>query len=119
MTDAVRGHKARQNAERLRFGDKWIDMDLVFCGAHGLPLDGSALTKGFQRFLKTDGLPKIRFHDLRHTRASLLLSRGTPIHDVAAQLGHSTPALVMTTYGHVMPKAGSQVAATMESVLGG
>jgi integrase len=119
VAEALRSHKARQNAERLRLGDKWIDMDLVFCGAHGLPLDGSALTKGFQRFLMASKLPKIRFHDLRHTCASLLLSRGTPIHDVAAQLGHSTPSLVLTTYGHAMPKAGSQVAATMESVLGG
>jgi integrase len=118
VAGALRSHKARQNAERLQQGDKWIDMDLVFCGAHGLPLDGSALTKGFQRFLRAAKLPRIRFHDTRHTCAALLLSRGTPLLDVSALLGHSSPTLTLNTYGHVMPEAGSQVATAMEAIIG-
>ena len=71
---ALRMHCQRQVEEGLRLGSGWVDMDLVFCGAYGLPLDASALTKGFQRFLKAAKLPKIRFHDLRHTCAALLLA---------------------------------------------
>src|SRR2546430_16194993 len=58
---ALREHRQRQLEERLRLGSASVDMDLVFCGAHGLPIDGSALTKGFQRFLMGAKLPKIRF----------------------------------------------------------
>jgi len=56
---------------------------------------------------------------LRHTCAALLLASGTPLLDVSALLGHSSPTLTLNTYGHVMPEAGSQVAARMGSVLGG
>jgi integrase len=93
----LRPHRQHQLEERLRSGSGWIDVDLVFCGAHGLPLDGSALTKGFQRFLIAAKLPKIRFHDLRHTCATLLLSSGTPLLDVSALLGHSSPTLTLNT----------------------
>ncbi len=107
---ALREHRVRQLEDRLASGGRWQESDLVFTTAFGSPLDGRTVTKQFQRILERAGLPRIRFHDLRHTCASLLLAQGVHPRAVMETLGHSQISLTMNTYSHVMPALRKEVA---------
>lgn len=113
---ALREHHARQVAEQDRV--TWLPFGLVFTGAHGLPLDGTALTKRFQAFLKSAGLPRMRFHDLRHSTATVLLAQHIPARVVMERLRHSTITLTMNTYSHVIAELNQEAADAMDRVLG-
>ena len=67
---------------------------------------------------KNAGLPYIRFHDLRHTAATLLLARGMPVKAVSEMLGHSSATITLNLYGHVLPHMQQQLAQTMDDILG-
>ena len=99
---ALRERRASQVREQLRLGSQWIDHGLVFTGAHGMPLECTALTKRFQKLLASIGLPRMRFHDLRHSSATLLLAQHIPARVVMERLGHSTINLTLDTYSHVI-----------------
>ena len=73
--------------------------------------------RSFKPLLKRAGLPPIRFHDFRHTAATLLLSKGVHPKFVQELLGHATISQTMDTYSHVLPGMGDQTAAAMESAL--
>ena len=73
--------------------------------------------RNFKPILKRTGLPDIRLHDLRHTCATLLLSRGVHPKFVQELLGHATIAITLDTYSHVLPGMGDQTAAAMEAAL--
>ena len=73
--------------------------------------------RSFKPLLKRAGLPPIRFHDLRHTAATLFLSKGVHPKFVQELLGHATISQTMDTYSHVLPGMGDQTAAAMESAL--
>ena len=80
--------------------------DLIFCNEAGNYLDQNNIAKRlFKPCLRRSGLNSIRFHDLRHTYASLMLSEGATINYVQKQLGHSTPVVTLNTYSHLMPEA--------------
>jgi integrase len=116
--EALKAHKAAQNAERLKLGDLWEDNGLVFCTTAGKPLDfRNVATASFKPLLKKAGLPDIRFHDLRYTCATLLLSRGHHPKLVQELLGHSSVAMTLDRYSHVLPGMGDQTAAAMEAAL--
>ncbi len=116
--EALKAHKAAQNAERLRTGDLWQDNGLVFCTQGGRPLDFHNLrVASFKPLLVRAGLPHMRFHDLRHTCATLLLSRGHHPKLVQELLGHASVALTLDRYSHVLPGMGDQTAAAMEAAL--
>ena len=68
--------------------------------------------------LRRASLPDIRFHDLRHTCATLLLGKGVHFKLVQELLGHSTIAITLDTYSHVLPGMGDQTATAMQEVLG-
>jgi integrase len=116
--DALSAHKAAQNAERLMAGSLWEDHGLVFATHGGRPLDSRNVVRtSFKPLLKEAGLPDIRFHDLRHTCATLLLSRGHHPKLVQDLLGHASVALTLDRYSHVLPGMGDQTAAAMEAAL--
>jgi integrase len=115
---ALREHRRRQLGERLRLGAEWQDTDLVFCSATGLPLDPVWQRQVFQQTLKRIGLPVIRFHDLRHTAATLLLSQGVHPKVVSEMLGHASISLTLDTYSHLVPAMHAQAAAAMDALLG-
>ena len=69
-------HAALQSEERMLASSRWIENGLCFTSRFGTPLDGPNVTHQFQRLLKLSGLPKMRFHDLRHSAATLLISQG-------------------------------------------
>lgn len=108
---ALHEHRKRMLAEGLR--SEW-----VFCDTRGGPLRRSNLTRrSFWPLLERAGLPRIRFHDLRHTAATLLLEQGVPLKTVQALLGHSTIAVTADTYAHVTPAMERQAVAAMDAIL--
>jgi integrase len=116
--DALRRHHDCQFEESTRLAGLWQDYGLVFASTTGTPLNPSNLTsRSFKPLLKRAGLPDIRFHDLRHTCATLLLSRGVHPKLVQELLGHATIAITLDTYSHVLPGMGDQTANAMESAL--
>jgi integrase len=116
--DALRRHKSAQNEERLRLGTLWQDTGLVFTSIKGTPLDVANLTYGsFRPLLEQTGLPRIRFHDLRHTCATLLLLRNVNPKIVQEMLGHANISETMDTYSHVLPSMQETAVSAMESAL--
>jgi len=114
---ALRAHRSRQLEDRLAAGARWHDSDLVFTTALGTPLDSRNVTRRFQAALERAGLPRLRFHDLRHTAASLMLAQGVPARVVMETLGHSQISLTLNTYSHVVPALQREAADRMEAVL--
>ena len=113
---ALRVHKDRQTFDRHAAGSAWTDHDLVFCDAVGEPLSPTNETKRFQRAVAVAGLPAIRFHDMRHTAATILLAKGVHVKLVSEMLGHSTITLTLDTYSHVIPAMHGDAAAAMDAV---
>lgn len=100
--DALRAHRARQNEERLVLGEAWHDLDLVFTNSIGRPCEArNVIRKSYKPLLERAGLPYVKFHALRHTAASLLLSQGIHPAIVMQMLGHSTISMTVDTYSHV------------------
>ena len=117
---ALARQHAQQLTERLAAGPGWQDGDgLVFTTATGSPRQGTHVTKVFQRTCIATGLPLIRFHDLRHTTATVLAAAGIPVRDVQDQLGHSTVLTTLRTYVHVVPEAQRAVANALDGILTG
>lgn len=116
---ALKKHKVRQMEERLRLGEVWQDLGFVFTTPIGTPQDASNLLKhSFYPLLEKAGVPRIRFHDLRHTCATVLLAQGVHPKLVQEQLGHSQISLTLDTYSHVMPDMKREVAAKMDALFG-
>ena len=99
----MRSHRARQLQERLALGDGYDDEDLVFAKPDGGPIHPDGFSKTFQKLQTQVDLPRIRFHDLRHTHATLALQAGVNPRVVSERLGHSTVAMTLDTYSHVLP----------------
>jgi integrase len=117
VISALRAHRARQIVERLAAGERWVDLDLIFPSDRGTLADGPNVTHRFHRLLKQAGLPQMRFHDLRHACASLLLVQGVHPRVVMETLGHSQISLTMNTYSHVLPALQREAADRMEAIL--
>jgi integrase len=98
-------------------GDEYRDQGLIFPGVRGQPMRPYTLTGKLERILKRVGLLHIRFHDLRHTCATLLLSKGVHPKSVQELLGHATISITLDTYSHVIPAMGDQTRKAMEEVL--
>lgn len=119
VIEALRRHRITQAQERLRVGTAWVDNDLVFATGLGTPIDaGNLLMRTHYPLLAKAGLPRIRFHDLRHTAATLLLEAGAHPRVVAERLGHSSPSLTLNVYSHVSPTMQQGATSALERVLG-
>ncbi|HEX9069293.1 MAG TPA: site-specific integrase [Ktedonobacterales bacterium] len=116
--DALTTHRELVKMEQL-VAPEWTDLDLVFPDIQGQPINGKNLLRAqFRPHLVKAGLPLIRFHDLRHTAATLLLGRGVNPKVVSEMLGHSTIAITLDIYSHVMPHMQQEAAGIMDDVLG-
>jgi integrase len=100
---ALQAHRERQMFARRAAGKRWQDSGLVITTGLGTPLEPRNAVRSFKAALKRAGLPDRRFHDLRHSCATLLLAEGVPLKVVSEMLGHSTIRLTADTYSHVMP----------------
>jgi integrase len=99
----LRRHRARQLQERMAWGSAWTDNGLVFTREDGTGLHPQSLSGTFKRAVRRSDLPAIRFHDLRHTHASLLLAAGVHPKVVQERLGHSSITITLDLYSHVAP----------------
>lgn len=116
--EALRSHLERQLGEIDEAGDLWRENGLIFASEVGGFLDRRYITTHrFKPLLKRAGLPRIRFHDLRHTCATLLLSKNVDPKVVSEMLGHATIAITLDTYSHVLPNMQSEAAKAMEDAL--
>jgi integrase len=115
---ALKARRAQQAQERLLAGLRWRDTGLVFTSPTGGPLEPITLHRGFKRLLTKAEVSSTRFHDLRHSTASLLLAQGVHLRVIMELLGHSSISLTANTYSHVMPAAMRDVADKMESIVG-
>lgn len=116
---ALRPHRTEQREAKLRAGQHWTDNDLVFCNAFGRPLDGNNVReRHLKRLLKKAELPHMRFHDLRHAAASLLLAEGVQVKVISELLGHSDITTTLKVYAHLMPSAQEQAASAMDAMFG-
>jgi integrase len=115
--DSLRHHRRTQKEDSLRVGRPWLDTGFVFARADGRPLSMSIIGKAWTVLNAAAGVPRVRFHDLRHTAATLLLSRGVHPKVVSEMLGHSTVAITLDTYSHVMPTMQREAAQVMGDLL--
>jgi integrase len=117
---ALLGHRREiQDAERARANGSSQDRGLVFPNTLGGYADYTNLVpRHFKPLLRRAGLPSIRFHDLRHTCATLLLTKDVHPNIVSEMLGHSSVSITLDVYSHVIPGLGDAAAKAMEDALG-
>ena len=101
--EILKQHRVKQLEAKLQAGEAWQDRDLVFCTLVGTPLNPSKVVDRFKTLLKMAGLPDIRFHDLRHSAATILLSMSIHPKVVQEILGHNQISMTMDIYSHVLP----------------
>jgi integrase len=115
----LKDHRERQLEQRAKHAGMYVDHGLIFSSEIGTPLNPENLVKrSFKPLLKRSGLPEIRFHDLRHTCATLLMGRGVHPKLVQELLGHATIAMTLDTYSHYLPSMGDQASGAMGEALG-
>jgi len=115
---ALLEHRQAQQRLREEAGERWNEQGFVFTNAEGGPLDGHNLSsRHLRRILKEAGLPQIRLYDLRHTAATLALSAGVPVKVVSEMLGHSSVALTLDVYSHVLPHMQEDAARRMAALM--
>ncbi|MER6970632.1 site-specific integrase [Nocardioides sp. NPDC000445] len=121
---ALKAHRKEQMKDQAVAGEAWEDTWLVFVNGLGMPIYPTGptqrLAKTIEEYAGTNdakpkatrgpSLPHIRFHDLRHVHATLLLKAGVPVHVVAARLGHADPSVTLRDYAHVIPEQAAEVA---------
>lgn len=116
---ALLHHRQLQEEERRRLGNLWQENGLVFPSEIGTPLNPYNLIRHFKLMLKKAGLPTtVRFHDLRHSAATLLLAQGVPLKVVSDLLGHSSIVITADVYGHVVEEAQRAAADKLDTLLG-
>jgi integrase len=114
----LRGHRKDQLEERLAWGPAYEDEHgLVFCREDGSPVWPQSLSRAFERHAEQAGLPAIRFHDLRHTHATLALAVGVHPKVVSERLGHASVGITLDTYSHAIPAMQEDAAAKVAALI--
>ena len=117
VLDVLRHHREFQEYQKKRAGGRWHNLDLVFPNSLGGPGDASNVRLDFNQILEFAGLPKMRFHDLRHTAASLLLNHKVSVIVVSKVLGHSKPSVTLDIYAHVFHDMQDEAAVVMDQLV--
>jgi integrase len=129
---ALRAHRARQEDERSACGSRWHETGMVFTTGIGTMLDQRNMLRAFYAIMDTRDpadlapdlqkrrklLPSLRFHDLRHSAATLLLAQGVHPRYIMELLGHSSISLTMNTYGHILEEMKKETARQADAIFG-
>lgn len=113
----LRRHRTAQRQAHLAAGVGWAEDDFVFTSRRGAPLDPSNLTGEWRAFTEAAGLGRVRFHALRHTAATVLLTAGVPLAVISKTLGHSGLAITADIYATVVPQLQRDAADAMPAVV--
>jgi integrase len=116
VLEGLRAHRQEQRKEQLRTKG-WTDRGFVFCARNGQALDPGNVRRRFYALLTKAGLPRVRFHDLRHSCASLLAAQGVPARVAMEILGHSNISTTLNIYTHVAPEISREAAALIDQAL--
>ena len=111
VVEALKRHKRQQAQEKLMLGQEYQDNDLVVATRFGTFVTARNLDRSWYQYLDELDVPRIRFHDLRHTHASLMLLQGVHPKVVSERLGHANIGITLDTYSHVMPGLQEKAAA--------
>jgi integrase len=117
LIKALKAHKERQEIQRKRLGEHYQDQNLVICTEIGTFQDPRNVLRVMKRISKAANVTPIRFHDIRHTHASILISEGVDIIKVQTRLGHSKPSITLEHYAHMMPNQDDEVADIFHNAL--
>ncbi len=115
--EVLRQHQEQQDRERQAAGDRWQENNLIFPSSVGTPMNHRNMLRDFKKILARADLEDIRFHDLRHTSASLMLNHGVPVIIVSRRLGHSRPSITLDLYGHLIPSLQADAAEKIENLV--
>ncbi|WP_342026012.1 site-specific integrase [Cytobacillus pseudoceanisediminis] len=109
--------KKQQEELKNKLGEAFGNNDLVVCTEFGHVQDPRNILRTMKRYIKLSNVTPIRFHDIRHTHASILISSGVDIVKIADRLGHSNPKTTFETYAHLLPHVYNDVAEAFENEL--
>lgn len=108
-----------QQRRRAELDERWVDDGLVVDRGDGGPLNPDMLSAGWARFMRRHKLPQVRFHDLRHAHATLMLTQGVHPKVVSERLGHASIGITLDTYSHVLPTLQQEAAAAFDDLFAG
>lgn len=118
LVEALRSVRETQERYKQEFREAYHNNGLVFCQPDGKPLHAhNIVRRDFRRVMARAGAPRIRFHDLRHCHATMLLQQGVHPKVVQERLGHSTPAFTLHVYSHVLPGMRHEAASRLQERL--
>jgi len=113
----LRAHRAAQNADRLAWGEAWVDSGRVFTKEDGSTLNADSVSQRFDRLVARHHLPPVRLHDLRHGAATLALAAGADVKVVSYELGHSSTQITQDLYTSVLPQVSKAAAEAVAGLL--
>ncbi|MHB9112753.1 MAG: tyrosine-type recombinase/integrase [Thermoleophilia bacterium] len=114
---ALREQRKEQVREKLLLGSEYEDGGLVCAQRDGFPMNPGRLSKTFLEIVRKSGVPRVRFHDLRHTHATLLIQQGINPKVVSERLGHASVSTTLDTYSHVLPDTQAEAARKIDTAL--
>jgi integrase len=114
---ALRQEQEVQELRRLELGALYRSEGWVIAHEDGAPIGPDYLTQAFRRKLRRLGLPMMRFHDLRHSSATLALTNGVDVRTVAGRLGHADSAITLRVYAHFLKEADQAAAEALNAIL--
>ncbi|WP_267897321.1 tyrosine-type recombinase/integrase [Peribacillus saganii] len=113
---ALQSQKVSIAKEKLKCGPDYRDNDLVVCTTKGTPVNPNNLKRTFLRLVEDAGVPAIRFHDLRHSHATMLLEQGIHAKVISERLGHSNIKTTLDIYSHVLPSMQEEAANQIDAL---
>ncbi|WP_342045149.1 site-specific integrase [Bacillus sp. OTU530] len=116
LVEELKSHRQLIDHEKLKAGDKYIDLDLVLPSKYGTPLDQRSIRRSFYHVTEKLGLPRIRFHDLRHTHATLLVQQNVNVKLISERLGHADIGTTLNTYSHVLPEMQRTISEKLDDI---
>lgn len=117
VVQILRTYKETQNNWKQRLGDVYEDLNLVICTETGTIQDPQNLLRVMKRICKQANVLLIRFHDIRHTHASILISKGIDLVKVSNRLGHSNAKITLEYYAHLLPNDDNEVADIFQNAI--
>ncbi|MCM3675019.1 site-specific integrase [Peribacillus simplex] len=118
LVDELRTHRKQILEEKLLLGSNYRDLDLIICTKSGNPMIPRNFRKEFYNLTEKIGLPKIRFHDLRHTHATILIQQNVNVKLISERLGHADIETTLNTYSHVLPDMQKSVSDKLDKIIG-